>query len=109
MNNRLVFDFLRHLGREPGLVEELRSRDKTDVLARANRMGYGFPEKDFDDTIWGVEGFLAEKIGEPFDPMFSLWGTMWGKYYLEYLVDNVGKMLTDADIDQFLTQGRPTR
>jgi hypothetical protein len=106
VTSKVVFDFLRHVGREPGLVHELRARSKPEVLERARQLGYDFPEQDFDDSVWGVEGFLAAKVGEPFDSSFSLWETMWGKYYLEYLVDNVVKGLSDEDIAQFFSQGR---
>ncbi len=109
MTSRLVFDFLKRLAQDPELTTSLRTLSKSEVLERARQMGYGFTESDFDDSIWGIEMFLAEKLGERFDPSFSLWETMWGKYYLEYLVDNVQSALSSQDIEAFLMKGRASR
>ena len=98
-----VFRFFRDLAQDPAQVLDLRTLPKADTLAHANKNGYVFTEADFDDAIWGIEIFMAEKLGETFDFSFSLWETMWGKYYLEYIVDNVVGAVTDQDIEAFLT------
>jgi hypothetical protein len=97
-----VFRFFRDLARNPDQVTALRTHSKADVLMHANRSGYEFTESEFDDAIWGVEVYMAEKLGETFDFSFSLWETMWGKYYLEYLVDDVVGAISDDDIAAFL-------
>jgi hypothetical protein len=70
----------------------------------AEDSGYEFTESEFDDTVWGIEILLANKLGENFDLNFSLWETMWGKYYLEYLVSNVIDCLSESEIATFLQQ-----
>jgi hypothetical protein len=97
-----VFRFFHDLGEKPDQVMDLRTRSKADVLVHANRNGYEFTESEFDDAIWGVEIYMAEKLGETFDFSFSLWETMWGKYYLEYLVDDVVGAISDEDVAEFL-------
>ncbi|MEZ4869561.1 MAG: hypothetical protein R3C14_50015 [Caldilineaceae bacterium] len=97
-----VFHFLQDLAEKPDLLAELRTLPKTETLARANQAGYAFSENDFDDAIWGIEIYLAKKLGETFDFSFSLWETMWGKHYLDYLVDNVVGAITHQDIEAFL-------
>lgn len=97
-----VFRFFRDLDRDPARVATLRTLPKAETLAFANENGYDFSEADFDDAIWGIEIYMAEKLGETFDFSFSLWETMWGKYYLEYIVDNVVGAVSDDDIEAFL-------
>ena len=103
-----VFEFFQDLAERPELRLELRTKSKPEVLAYANQAGFSFTEQDFDDAIWGIEMFLADKIGETFDFSFSLWETMWGKYYLDYLIDNVVGCVTQQDIAAFLKQGAAT-
>lgn len=99
-----VFEFLQDVADDPALQLDLRTKSKPEVLGYANKAGFDFSEKEFDDAIWGIEMFLANKVGEPFDLSFSLWETMWGKYYLEYLIDNVLGCVTQEDITDFLQQ-----
>ncbi|QHG20425.1 Nif11-like leader peptide family natural product precursor [Nostoc sp. ATCC 53789] len=101
-----VVNFLQSLVRQPELQNQLKALSKPDVLVYAERAGYKFTEQEFDDTVWGVEIFLADKLGENFDLTFSLWETMWGKYYLEYLAVNVIDSLSQEEINAFLNQGK---
>lgn len=99
-----VINFLQTLVRQPELQTKLKTLSKPEVLAYAEQAGYKFTEQEFDDTVWGIEIFLANKLGENFDLTFSLWETMWGKYYLEYLAANVIDSLSQKEIDEFLNQ-----
>lgn len=99
-----VVNFLQDLIRQPQLQNKLKTLPKPEVLAYAERSGYQFTEQEFDDTVWGIEILLADKLGENFDLTFSLWETMWGKYYLEYLVSNVIDCLSEREIEEFLKQ-----
>lgn len=81
-----VFKYLDGLGRDREKLSQLRLAQKATVLADARAQGYTFDEEVFDATLWETEISLAERIGEPFDFGCSMWETMWGKTYLEYLV-----------------------
>lgn len=89
MFNQKVIDFLKDLTNNEEARQILRNKPKEEVLAFARNMGFEFPEKDFDDTIWGYEQQLAEKLNQNFDLSFGLWETMWGRNYLDYLIDNL--------------------
>jgi hypothetical protein len=88
-----VFDFLQSLGRRPEDLDRLRSLPKADVLAFATECGFALSEVDFDETLWQAEIAIAARIGEPFDFGCSMWETMWGKHYLDYLVQNVAAVV----------------
>lgn len=93
-------DYLKTVAFHSSLQEKLRVKSKDEVMNHAKNMGYDFAENEFDDVVWELEMFLAEKRGEKFDHTFSLWTTMWGKYYLQYVIDNVIGSLSDQDIEQ---------
>lgn len=104
MARKEVVNFLQNLVSQPELQATLKTFSKPEVLAYAEEAGYKFTEQEFDDTVWGIEIFLANKLGENFDLTFSLWQTMWGKYYLEYIASNVIDSLSQQEIDEFLNQ-----
>ena len=77
----------------------LKVRSKDEVIAAAADFGLPFTEPEFDSLIWNLEAHLAARRGEKFDAQFPLWQTMWGKYYLEYLVVDLIPALGQADFD----------
>ncbi|MCU7729555.1 Nif11-like leader peptide family natural product precursor [Actinoplanes sp. KI2] len=81
-----VIEFLRKAAARPDVLDSLKTRSKDEVIDAAIHFGYPFTAAEFDSVVWDLEAKLAETRGEPFDPRFGLWQTMWGKYYLEYLV-----------------------
>jgi hypothetical protein len=89
MSEQNVIDFLTLLAGRPELLEELRTKSKPEVLAAAADLGLPFTEADFDPLVWGLEIKLAEHRGDAFDNTFPLWATMWGRHYLDYLVEDV--------------------
>ncbi len=84
-----VLDFLKAVRDRPDLLDELKVKGKDDVLAAAADLGFTFTENEFDTYVWDAEVRLARKRGEPFDAHFPLWQTMWGSFYLEYLVTDL--------------------
>lgn len=99
MSARNVVDFLRTVAVRPDLLDHLKVKSKDEVIAAAEQLGFPFTEPEFNSLIWDFEVNLAEKRGEKFDFHFPLWSTMWGKYYLEYLVADVMPSFTEADFD----------
>jgi hypothetical protein len=99
-----VVNFLQSFVRQPELLNKSKALSKPEVLVYAEQAGYKFTEQEFDETVWRIEMFLANKLGENFDLTFSLWETMWGKYYLEYLAVNVIDTLSQEEINAFLNQ-----
>src|SRR5690349_9669363 len=98
MSSGNVVSFLRTVAARGDVLERLKVRNKDEVMAVAGELGFGFSEAEFDSLIWDVEARLAARRGEKFDPHFRLWETMWGKYYLEYLVTDVIPSLEEAGL-----------
>jgi hypothetical protein len=91
-----VLDFLRLVADQPELLHTLKVRSKDDVLAAAGDLGFAFTESEFDTYVWDAEVRLAQRRGERFDAHFGLWQTMWGRYYLEYLVTDLVSSLEET-------------
>jgi hypothetical protein len=90
--------FLRLLAARADLLDDLKTRDKPAVLAAAADQGFPFSEADFDALVWDLEARLAATRGEAFDARFPLWQTMWGRYYLEYLVTDLVASLDETGL-----------
>ena len=99
MSGKNVIGFLRTVASRADVIESLKVRSKDEVMAVAGELGFAFSEAEFDALIWDLESRLAARRGEKFDPHFRLWETMWGKYYLEYLVIDVIPSLEEAGLD----------
>ncbi len=95
-----VLEFLRLLAGRGDLLDSLKTRGKDDVIAAAAALGFAFTENDFDRCVWDAEVRLAEWRGEPFDARFPLWQTMWGRYYLEYLVTDLVSSMDETGLDK---------
>jgi hypothetical protein len=103
MSDRNVIDFLRTVVARADILDSLKVKSKDEILTAAAQFGFPFSDSEFDSLIWDLEAHLASKRGESFDANFPLWQTMWGKYYLEYLVIDMMPGLTEADFDVVMT------
>jgi hypothetical protein len=93
-----VVEFLRSLADRTDLLDRLKTRGKDDVLAAAAVLGFTFTESEFDSFVWDAEVRLAKHRDEQFDPQFPLWQTMWGRYYLDYLVTDLMSSLEETGL-----------
>jgi len=107
MSGRNLITFLRTVAPRVDVLDSLKTRSKADVIAAAAGFGLPFTEDEFDTLIWDLEIRLAGRRGEPFDPHFALWETMWGKHYLEYLVVDLIPSLTNADVEAVMAASNP--
>ncbi|MDT5034312.1 MAG: hypothetical protein QOC94_4483 [Actinoplanes sp.] len=93
-----VVEFLRLLADRTDLLDSLKTRGKDEVLAAGANLGFTFTENEFDSFVWDAEVRLAKHRDEPFDAQFPLWQTMWGRYYLDYLVTDVISSLEETGL-----------
>jgi hypothetical protein len=103
MSSRNVIDFLRTVAIRADVLDSLKVKSKHEIIEAATTFGFPFTGPEFDSLIWDLEAHLANKRGEQFDASFPLWQTMWGKYYLEYLVIDMIPSFEEADFEAVLT------
>ncbi|MDQ3760434.1 MAG: Nif11-like leader peptide family natural product precursor [Actinomycetota bacterium] len=110
MSSRNVIEFLRMLATQADLLEHLKVKSKDEVITTAAQLGFPFTVPEWDSLIWDLEDHLADKRGEKFDTAhFMLFHTMWGKYYLEFLVTDMIPSLAEADFDVVMTAEEKSR
>lgn len=98
MSGANLLVFLRTVAARADVLESLKVKSKDEVIAAAAACGLPFTAADFDGVVWNLEIRLAQKRGEPLDAHFPLWRTLWGRYYLEFLVNTLIPGLDEADI-----------
>jgi hypothetical protein len=86
MSRKNVIYFLHTLAARPDVLDTLKVKSKAEVMTVAAGFGFPFTEDEFNELVWSLEQRLASRRNEAFDATFPLWQTMWGRYYLEYLV-----------------------
>ena len=104
MSGENLFAFLRTVAARVDLLDSLKVQSKDEVIAAAADLGLPFTEAEFDDLVWALEAQLAERRGETFDAQFPLWQTMWGQFYLEYVVRDVMPSFDDSDFAAVLAE-----
>jgi hypothetical protein len=98
MSTGNLIAFLRTVAARADLLEVLATKSKDEVIAAAANFGFPFTEAEFDSQIWDLELQLAARRGDAFDAEFGLWQTMWGQYYLEYIVNDLLTSLEEANL-----------
>ncbi|MGH8906555.1 MAG: Nif11-like leader peptide family natural product precursor [Egibacteraceae bacterium] len=93
-----MIEFLLTVAARPDILDSLKVKSKDEVIAAAAEFGFPFTESEFNSLIWDFEVHLASRRGEEFDAQFPLWRTMWGKYYLEFLVIDLIPSLDQAGL-----------
>jgi hypothetical protein len=93
-----AIDFLREMAARADVLDVLKVRSKQEFVTAAADFGFGFTEPEFDAHVWDLEVRLAALRGEQFDAHFPLWQTMWGRYYLEYLVTDLVPSLEETGL-----------
>jgi hypothetical protein len=98
VSDKHVIEFLGSLSRQPGLLNRLKDKPKDEVITAAAKAGFPFSAAEFNAAIWELEDQLARWRGETFDEQFPLWQLMWGKYYLEFLVQDLVPSLIETKL-----------
>ena len=98
MSEGNLIAFLRTVAARADLLHSLETKSKDEVIAAAVDFGLPFTEAEFDAIIWDLEVQLAVKRGDAFDGQFGLWQTMWGQYYLEYIVKDLLSSLEETGL-----------
>ncbi|MBV9450809.1 MAG: hypothetical protein JO345_33460 [Streptosporangiaceae bacterium] len=101
-----LLDFLGVLANRRDILEELNTKAKDEVIEAAAKLGYEFSAAEYDGLIWPLEIELAKKRGEEFNEHFPLWHLMWGRYYLEFVAEDLLGSFTPAELDQLRTADR---
>lgn len=99
-----VINFLRACTNDTALLEKFERKNLPEVLLHAKSMGYCFTSEELSAVIGGMETkIIAENMGEEINAYSSLWPKMWGKYRLQYVVEELFNTFSKSELEQFLS------
>lgn len=91
----------------PAMLARYSHRNLAQVLFHAKNQGFDFTAADAAQLICALENSVVHtKDRDTFTCSSRLWTHMWGKPYLEYLIEDVVARHTDQELWSLL---RPTR
>ncbi len=108
MAQQSVVDFLSALGGNAAMLARYNQRNLPQLLFHAKNDGFDFTAEELETVVGKLEAnVILNKDHDPFDGTSRLWREMWGRYHLEYLVNQVVRRHTDEELRALVTQGEP--
>ena len=99
-----VINFLRACTNDTALLEKFERKNLPEVLLHAKSMGYRFTSEELSAVIGDMETkIITENMGEEINAYSSLWPKMWGKYRLQYVVEELFNTFSESELEQFLS------
>ncbi|QHG20424.1 Nif11-like leader peptide family natural product precursor [Nostoc sp. ATCC 53789] len=104
MSKENVINFLRACTNDTALLEKFEQKNLPEVILHAKSLGYGFSSEELSAVIGSMEAqIITEKMGEEINAYSSLWQRMWGKYRLQYVVEELFRTFSNMELKQFLS------
>jgi hypothetical protein len=99
MSQQSFLDFLLALSASPPMLARYDGRNLPQLLFHAKNDGFAFTADDVADVAGKLEAsVILSKDHDAFDETSRLWRRMWGRRHLGYLVEQVVKRHTEAEL-----------
>jgi hypothetical protein len=99
MSQNEAIRFLTALRNDPNLRAAYRDRNLIQVVFHARDLGHEVTGEDLVKIVARLEyGVIVAKDQQPFDGRSRLWRSMWGRTYLDYVLDHVLSRFTDGEL-----------
>jgi len=99
MSAESFLSFLNAVRDDGAMLARYSRRDLVQLLFHAKNEGFDFDAQDITTVVGGLEiNIVLTKDHEDVDGDSSLWREMWGRPYLEYVVDHVLARHTDDEV-----------
>jgi molybdopterin-guanine dinucleotide biosynthesis protein len=103
MSKQNAIAFLRDCSRDGALLEKFQHKNLPEVIFHAKSIGYGFESEHLTAVIDDMETqIITQRMGEEINAYSSLWPKMWGKYRLQYVVEELFNTFAESELGQFL-------
>jgi hypothetical protein len=104
MSKENVINFLRDCNNDTALLKKFEQKNLPEVILHAKSLGYGFSGEELAAVIGSMETqIITKKMGEEINASSSLWRQMWGKYRLQYIIEELFRTFSDVELKQFLS------
>lgn len=108
MSQESFMKFLLAVRGSAALLARYNQRNLSQLLFHAKNEGFEFTAEDMAEVIGKLEAnVILNKDQDPFDGTSRLWREMWGRYHLEYLVNQVVRRHTDEELELLIKQRDP--
>ncbi len=105
MSQESFLEFLLAAHRDNAMLNTYNQRNLHQLLFHARNDGFEFTTDDVAQVAGVMEaGVILTKDGDPFNSTSRLWKQMWGRYHLEYLVNQVMSRYTDTELRVLIAQ-----
>lgn len=103
MSGESFLAFLTAVRGDSAMLARYDQRDLEQLLFHAKNDGFEFTADDVTTVVGRLEiNIILTKDHEEVDGNSSLWREMWGRPYLDYVVEHVIARHTDAEIRSLL-------
>lgn len=101
-------DFLLACAADPRLAEGFNARSLPELLFHARTLGYSFSGRELAAVVGALERHLiTERMGQKLDARSGLWVRMWGKPRFQYVVEELVKSFSAAEVRALASPLRP--
>jgi hypothetical protein len=98
MSKQAFLDFLLAVRDDPARRARYTGRNLTQVRFHASHEGFDFSTEDIAAVVGPLEYSTVVLDGEEMDGSSTLWRHMWGRSYLDYLIEFVVRRHTDEQL-----------
>jgi hypothetical protein len=99
MSQSSFLQFLMAVRGSPAMRARYSTRPLPDVIFQAKNDGFDFSAADVAEVIGRLEAnVILNKDRDPFDGTARLWREMWGRRFIEYVIEGVVRRHTDDEL-----------
>ncbi len=93
-----VIDFLTICQTDASILEKFKKKNLPEILLHSKSIGYSFTSDELSNVVGTMENYIITKrMGEEINAVSSLWPKMWGKYHLQYVIED---LLNNIDLQE---------
>lgn len=98
-----VMRFLTAVRDDPAMLARYSARNLSQALFHAKNDGYDFTSQEMAEVIGRLEAsVILNKDRDPFDGTSRLWREMWGRRFLDYLVNHAVRRHTNQELQDLI-------
>jgi hypothetical protein len=99
MSQESFLEFLSAARGNAAVLARYNRRNLSELLFQTKNEGFDFTAEEVAELIGKLEAnVILTKDRDPYDGTSRLWREMWGRRYLEYLVNHVVSRHTDEEL-----------
>ena len=104
MSQQNFLEFILTLRENTEMRFRYNRRNLSQILFHAKNEGFDFTIEEIEEVIGKLEAnVILQKDKDAFDGTSRLWREMWGKYHVEYVINDLVRRHTNEELTALLT------